>query len=274
MKNAAQKTLALVLTLALALVPVLGMAATTVQQDFRDKYENTQDYHFYEAQFYSESLIMLQPRESLNFGKPIIRFPHIDGGFLLNEDGLFVCTNSDDMTILPSEEVEVYAVCLGVVVMRNGGQLDIPTQVQYRVNGGPVQTYTTKENPEDNALVIESYSPIRSIVLLGTDPPQFNGVSYMLASDQPPRTPIQGIETPQDEGAQGEETEGAAQSSGSYEVTASRLNIRWGRGTDFLRVGQLKQGERVQVTDIKDGWGKIPFGMTWAYVSMDYLKAV
>ena len=73
---------------------------------------------------------------------------------------------------------------------------------------------------------------------------------------------------------------------GTYVVTASSLIVRTGPGTGYRRkkkseltanakehatfTGALKNGTRVTVKEIRDGWARIPSG----WVSMEYLKKV
>lgn len=56
--------------------------------------------------------------------------------------------------------------------------------------------------------------------------------------------------------------------SNKYQVTAHALNIRAGVGTTYKIVGCLKHGDIVQVTQIKDNWGKINKG----WISLKYTK--
>ena len=53
-------------------------------------------------------------------------------------------------------------------------------------------------------------------------------------------------------------------------VTASRLNIRSGAGTDHAKVGSLTSGRRVKVLGIENGWYQIEQG----YISGDYAEEV
>lgn len=59
--------------------------------------------------------------------------------------------------------------------------------------------------------------------------------------------------------------------TGNGTVTASGgLNIRSGPGTDYDSVGGLKKGDRVTITETKDGWGRISEGwINLKYVDMD-----
>lgn len=73
---------------------------------------------------------------------------------------------------------------------------------------------------------------------------------------------------------------------GTYAVTASSLIVRTGPGTGYRRkkkseltanarehatfTGALKNGTRVTVKEIRDGWARIPSG----WVSMEYLRKV
>ena len=51
-------------------------------------------------------------------------------------------------------------------------------------------------------------------------------------------------------------------------VTATELNIRQGPGTDYEKVGQYVNGDKVTITETKDGWGKTDKG----WISMNYVK--
>lgn len=59
--------------------------------------------------------------------------------------------------------------------------------------------------------------------------------------------------------------------TGNGTVTAEGgLHIRSGPGTDYDSVGGLKKGDRVNITEQKDGWGKIAEGwISMKYVDMD-----
>ena len=58
----------------------------------------------------------------------------------------------------------------------------------------------------------------------------------------------------------------ASNSTGT--ITASELNIRKGPGTDYDAVGKYKKGDKVTVTESKDGWGKTDKG----WISMKYVS--
>lgn len=53
-------------------------------------------------------------------------------------------------------------------------------------------------------------------------------------------------------------------------VTASALNVRAGRGTNFKVVGSLSMGQKVEVTNVQNGWAQIGNGR---FVSNTYLGA-
>lgn len=56
----------------------------------------------------------------------------------------------------------------------------------------------------------------------------------------------------------------------SYIVTAQpSLNIRRGPGTEYDKIGSLRNGETVLVLDEQDGWGQLPGG---GWVKMSYLQ--
>ncbi len=57
--------------------------------------------------------------------------------------------------------------------------------------------------------------------------------------------------------------------TGNGTITAENgLNIRSGPGTDYESVGGLKKGDRVNIIEQKDGWGRISEG----WISMTYVK--
>ncbi|MBQ8209184.1 MAG: SH3 domain-containing protein [Clostridia bacterium] len=58
-----------------------------------------------------------------------------------------------------------------------------------------------------------------------------------------------------------------------YKVTASALNVRKS-AVDGEIVGTLKNGEYVEVLDVADGWCKILYNNSYAWVSMKYLVLV
>ena len=53
-------------------------------------------------------------------------------------------------------------------------------------------------------------------------------------------------------------------------ITAATLNVRQGAGTDYARVDHLNKGARVEILDVKDGWGKIRQG----WISLKYAARV
>lgn len=58
----------------------------------------------------------------------------------------------------------------------------------------------------------------------------------------------------------------ATNQSGS--ITATELNIRKGPGTNYDAVGKYKKGDKVTITETKDGWGKTDKG----WVSLKYVS--
>ena len=50
-------------------------------------------------------------------------------------------------------------------------------------------------------------------------------------------------------------------------ITASELNIRENAGTNYNSVGQYKRGDKVSITETKNGWGKTDKG----WISLDYV---
>lgn len=75
-------------------------------------------------------------------------------------------------------------------------------------------------------------------------------------------------------GEGGGNTGGSNQPSGNYTVNTSSLNVRSGRGTNYSRLGSVKKNDKLNVTDVKSGWGKITFNGKTGYVSMSYLKKI
>ena len=51
-------------------------------------------------------------------------------------------------------------------------------------------------------------------------------------------------------------------------ITASELNIRKGAGKDYDTVGKYKEGDKVEILEVKDGWGRTDKG----WISMEYVK--
>ena len=55
-------------------------------------------------------------------------------------------------------------------------------------------------------------------------------------------------------------------------VTANRVNIRGGAGSNFTALGQLKKGDRIKVLEKSDGWYRIqPVEGTYGWVSKQFL---
>ena len=57
-------------------------------------------------------------------------------------------------------------------------------------------------------------------------------------------------------------------------VTASILNVRAGRGSQFPVIGQLKRDTRVKLCYLLNNWYSIDFGANVGYVSADYIKKI
>ncbi|WP_052356532.1 SH3 domain-containing protein [[Clostridium] dakarense] len=56
------------------------------------------------------------------------------------------------------------------------------------------------------------------------------------------------------------------------EVNTSSLNVRSGPGTNYSKVGSLKQGNKVDVISENNGWSKIKFSGKDGFVSSEYLS--
>jgi len=50
------------------------------------------------------------------------------------------------------------------------------------------------------------------------------------------------------------------------------LNVRSGPGTEYEVIGGLLKGTEVRVTEIRNGWARIPFGEGFGWATMNYLK--
>ena len=66
----------------------------------------------------------------------------------------------------------------------------------------------------------------------------------------------------------GDAKSGGVAKGDTVTVTASSLNIRQGAGTGYARVGQLNRGARVEILEVKDGWGRIREG----WISLKYVS--
>ncbi len=64
------------------------------------------------------------------------------------------------------------------------------------------------------------------------------------------------------------------QSAGYYVVSYDFLNVRAASSTAATKKGQLKKGELVRVSEIKNGWGRIDYDGGVAYISLDYADFV
>ncbi len=54
-------------------------------------------------------------------------------------------------------------------------------------------------------------------------------------------------------------------------VTATTLNVRSGAGTNYSKIGTLSKGDEVSVISESNGWAKIKYNGTNAYVSSEYI---
>ena len=55
-------------------------------------------------------------------------------------------------------------------------------------------------------------------------------------------------------------------------ITADRLNIRSGYGTNYSVIGTLTNGSKVEIVESQNGWYKIKYNGGYGYVSGDYVK--
>ncbi|CEP83070.1 N-acetylmuramoyl-L-alanine amidase [Paraclostridium sordellii] len=55
-------------------------------------------------------------------------------------------------------------------------------------------------------------------------------------------------------------------------ITADRLNIRSGYGTNYSVIGTLTNGSKVEIVENQNGWYKIKYNGGYGYVSGDYVK--
>ncbi|WP_155484870.1 SH3 domain-containing protein, partial [Paraclostridium sordellii] len=55
-------------------------------------------------------------------------------------------------------------------------------------------------------------------------------------------------------------------------ITADRLNVRSGYGTNHFVTGTLTNGAKVEVVESQNGWYKIKYNGTYGYVSGDFIK--
>ncbi len=55
-------------------------------------------------------------------------------------------------------------------------------------------------------------------------------------------------------------------------ITADRLNIRSGYGTNYLVIGTLTNGSKVEIVESQNGWYKIKYNGGYGYISGDYVK--
>ncbi|CEN78998.1 SH3 domain-containing protein [Paraclostridium sordellii] len=55
-------------------------------------------------------------------------------------------------------------------------------------------------------------------------------------------------------------------------ITADRLNIRSGYGTNYLVIGTLTNGSKVEIVGSQNGWYKIKYNGGYGYISGDYVK--
>ncbi len=60
---------------------------------------------------------------------------------------------------------------------------------------------------------------------------------------------------------------------GNYIVTADSLNVRAGAGTSFSVLGTLSKGDKAEVIEFKENWGRIDFGGKEGWISISYLRS-
>lgn len=61
----------------------------------------------------------------------------------------------------------------------------------------------------------------------------------------------------------------------TYRVTPYEgLNVRTGPSTSYSKLGAIKKGTEVEVTEIVNGWGKITYNGRSGYISLDYAEKI
>ncbi|WP_165351676.1 SH3 domain-containing protein [Priestia megaterium] len=61
--------------------------------------------------------------------------------------------------------------------------------------------------------------------------------------------------------------------STTYTVTASKLNVRSGAGTNYASIGSVTKGQKLSVVSKSGSWYKINYNGRMGYVSSDYVQA-
>ena len=75
----------------------------------------------------------------------------------------------------------------------------------------------------------------------------------------------------------GYKAEAASYKTGIYKINtqSTPLNIRSCYGSDYMKVGEVPKGTKVNVTFVSsNGWGKIVYGSAHGWISLEYCKYV
>jgi uncharacterized protein YgiM (DUF1202 family) len=83
--------------------------------------------------------------------------------------------------------------------------------------------------------------------------------------------PVGGGDGSDDSSDEGSESNNDA---GEYRVTTSALNIRSGPGASNALLGTLRQGDKITVLEINDGWAQFSFQGKTGYTSSNYLQKI
>ncbi len=127
-----------------------------------------------------------------------------------------------------------------------------------RVRSNPSTDSTILRTLDINTRVLLIEQKVVGDVTWGRIAEGWVNMNYILIDGEEP-APTDPVEDP---------TEPSGDVIATGTVTASELNIRKGAGATYDRVGQYKKGDKVEILETKDGWGRTSKG----WISMKYVQ--
>jgi len=133
------------------------------------------------------------------------------------------------------------------------------THDNLRVRSNPSTDSTVLKQLDINTRVLIIEQKVVGDVSWGRIAEGWVNMSYILIDGEEP-APTDPVEEPTEAPSDNVVASGT--------ITASELNIRKGAGTSYDSVGKYKNGDKVEILEVKNGWGRTDKG----WISMKYVK--